>query len=183
VTVASLLTTAACQAPGVASPSPAAVKTRDPGQVECPSGMPDRGGLRNFGAYIGTWEQSRPHASQLSTDYAIGIVPGHVAVRCSNDGFVVVENIHPLFASPAGQALRVALTDLPEDSNRVYDHVHASCRVLQYESKELARQLGADDTDGRVSVVLDGGGGIYTGTVKSIVLDLYDRLGADTRGC
>lgn len=173
-----------CQAPGPTHSSPAAaVTSHDPGDVVCPDGRPARPGLQNFGAYIGTWQQSRPHDSRFSTDYAIGIVPGHVAVRCSNDGFVIIEDIHPLFAAPAGQALRVALTDIPEDSNKIYDHTHAGCRVLQYQSQNLARQLGADDADGRVNIVFDSGGGPYSGTVKNIVLDLNDRLGADTRAC
>ena len=183
VIVGALLAVAACQPPGTASSSPAAVTTRDPGNVACPDGKADRPGLQNFGAYIGTWQHSRPHDSQVSSDYAIGVVQGHVAVRCSNDGFVVVENIHPLFASPAGQALRVALTDLPDDSNKVYDHTHPGCRVLQYQSNKLARQLGADDVDGRVDIVFDSGGTTYTGTVKTIVIDLNDRLGADARAC
>jgi hypothetical protein len=173
----------ACQAPGSASAPPPALTTHDPGQVACPEGKAPRPGLQNFGAYIGTWQQNRPHDSQYSSDYAIGIVQGHVAVRCSTDAFVIVENIHPLFATPAGQALRVALTDLPADSTRVYDHTHSGCRVLQYQSGELARQLGADDADGRVDIMFDSSGATYTGTVKTIVIDLYDRLGADTRGC
>ena len=173
----------ACQPPGVASSSPAAITTHDPGDVACPGGKAARPGLQNFGAYIGTWQHNRPHDSRFSTDYAIGIVPGHVGVRCSTDGFVIIENIHPLFAAPAGQALRVALTDLPDDSNKIYDHTHAGCRVLQYQSQKLARQLGADDSDGRVNIVFDSGGGAYSGTVKNIVLDLNDRLGADTRSC
>jgi hypothetical protein len=176
------IATTACEPPGRSS-SPPSVTVRDPGNIECPEGKPSRPGLQNFGAYIGTWQQERPHDSQFSSDYAIGIVPGHVAVRCSSDGFVIVEHIHPLFASPAGQALRVALTDLPADSNRIYDHTHAGCRVLQYQSQKLSHQLGADDTDGRVDIEFDSGAGSYTGTVKSIVIDLYDKLGADTRAC
>ncbi len=176
------LAMAACT-PGLSS-SPSAASTHDPGNVECPSGKADRAGLLNFGAYIGTWQTNRSHDSALSSNYLIGIVPGYVAVRCSNDGFVVQEEIHPLFQSPAGQALRIALTDIPDDSNKVYDHAHAGCRVFQYRSSKLAHQLGADDADGRVNIVFEGDGGTYNpAAVRVILMDLYDRLGADTRGC
>jgi len=100
---------AACT-PGLSS-SPSAASTHDPGNVECPSGKADRAGLLNFGAYIGTWQTNRSHDGALSSNYLIGIVPGYVAVRCSNDGFVIQEEIHPLFQSQAGQALRIALTE------------------------------------------------------------------------
>ncbi|HKW59125.1 MAG TPA: hypothetical protein VJR46_05155 [Candidatus Dormibacteraeota bacterium] len=174
---------ASCTLPGSVVASPAAVTTRDPGEVQCPDGTSARPGLQNFGAYIGTWQENRPHDTKVPTDYIIGTVPGRVVVRCSTDGFIVLEQIHPLFAAPAGQALRVALTEIPDDSEKVYDHVHAGCRVLQYQSQKLAQQLGADDTDGRVGIVFEGGGGAYSGTVKTIILDLFDKLGADTRGC
>jgi hypothetical protein len=173
----------ACSPPALPGP-PHAATSNDPDGVACPEGKPARAGLDNFGAYIGTWEQNRPHDRQFPSDYSIGTIQGHVAVRCSANGFVVVERIHPLFASPEGQALRVALTEVPDDSEKVYDHIHAGCRVLQYRSPKLARQLGADDTDGRVGFVFQSdGAAYYSGAVKSIVLDLYDRLGADTRGC
>ena len=175
---------AACSPPGLAQAPPAAVTTRDAGQVECPDGKPARPGLQNFGAYIGTWQHNRPHDTRVPTDYVVSTLQGHVAVRCSDDGFVVVEQIHSLFAAPEGLALRVALTDLPDDSDKVYDHPRQGCRVLQYRSQQLARQLGADDADGRVDIVLTSEGGTYySGAVKTIVLDLFDRLGADTRGC
>src|SRR5262249_27868669 len=178
------LLVAACSPPGFPSPSPAAVTTRDPGQVECPDGRPARPGLQNFGAYIGTWQHSRPHDTKVPTDYVIGTLQGHVAVRCSTDGFVVLEQIHPLFAAPESQALRVALTEVPDDSEKVYDHLHPGCRALQYRSQKLARQLAGDDADGRVSILLkSGGSAYYSGAVMTIVLDLSDRLGADTRDC
>ena len=174
----------ACELPGRGSSSGVAVATHDAGNVECPDGKSPRPGLQNFGAYIGTWQQNRPHDRAGSPDYAIGIVQGNVAVRCSNDGFVIVEQIHQLFASPAGVALRVALTDLPDDSEKVYDHLHPGCRVLQYQSKKLAQQLGRDDPEGRVGIVFESESGkYYSGAVKTIVLDLFDKLGADTRAC
>ncbi len=173
---------AACT-PGLSS-SPSAASTHDPGNVECPIGKANRAGLVNFGAYIGTWQANRSHDRALSSDYVIGMVPGYVALRCSNDGFVVQEEIHPRFQSPAGQALRIALTEIPDDSNKVYDHAHAGCRVFQYSSGKLAHQLGADDADGRVNIVFEGDSGSYNpAAVRVILMDLYDRLGADTRGC
>jgi hypothetical protein len=175
---------AACQAPGFASASPAAVTTRDPGEVACPDGKSAKAGLQNFGAYIGTWDANRPRDPTVTSDYVIGIIAGHVSVRCSTDDFVVVEQIHPQFQAPAGTALRVALTELPDDSEKVYDHTHASCRVLQYSSRKLARQLGADDTDGRVDIVFTSESAAYnSAAVKTIILDLGDRLGADARAC
>jgi hypothetical protein len=180
---ACIAVTACCQAPG-ASRTPASTTTRDPGEVECPVGKPARPGLQNFGAYIGTWETNRRHDTLVAADYVIGTIPGHVSVRCSSDGFVIVEQIHPLFHSPEGQALRVALTEVPEDSETVYDHLHAGCRTFQYRSQALARQLGPDDNDGRVNIVFRSDGDRYNpGSVTSIVLDLVERLGADTREC
>lgn len=173
--------TVGCTAPGS---RPAAATTHDPGSNDCPDGKAARSGLDNFGAYIGTWQTNRSHDGPASANYLIGIVPGYVAVRCSDDGYVVEEEIHPRFQAPAGQAVRIALTEIPDDSNSVYDHVHAGCRVLQYRSEKLAHQLGADDTDGRVDIVFEGQNGVYNpGSVRVILMDLYDRLGADTRDC
>jgi hypothetical protein len=171
-----------CVAPGGGgAPS---VTTYDPGSVQCPDGKPPRAGLQNFGAYIGTWDANRPHDPTVTSDYVIGIIAGHVSVRCSTDDFVVVEQIYPQFQAPAGTAVRVALTELPDDSEKVYDHTHASCRVLQYSSQKLARQLGADDTDGRVDIVFTSESTAYnSAAVKTIILDLGDRLGADARVC
>ena len=157
--------------------------THDTANVECPSGKPARAGLQNFGAYIGTWDSNHPRDPAHNGSYAIRIVSGSLDVRCSDDGYVVSETMRPLFHSPEGQAVRIALTDLPEDSEKVYDHVHSGCRVLQYRSAQLAHQLGADDVDGRVDIVFTSDGGTYTGVVKTILLDLWDKLGADTRAC
>ena len=174
----------ACQTSGSSYASPSARSTHDPGNVECPDGKSARNGLANYGAYIGTWQSNRRHDTATPSDYVIGSIPGHVAVRCSSDDYVIVEEIHPLFQSPAGQALRVALTELPDDSEKVYDHRHAGCRVLQYRSQKLADQLGADDNDGRVDIVFESEGSAYNaGAIKVILMDLFDSLGADTRDC
>ena len=160
------------------------MSTRDAGSVDCPSGKAARAGLQNFGAYIGTWDANRPHDPTVASDYVIGIVPGHVSVRCSTDDFVVVEQLHPRFQVPAGTAVRVALTELPDDSEKVYDHTHPGCRVLQYRSHQLAQQLGADDPDGRVDIVFTSESTTYNAAaVRTIVLDLGDRLGVDARAC
>ena len=97
---------------------------------------------------------------------------------------MIVEAIRPLFDSPAGQALRVALTDIPADSQKVYDHLHPGCRILQYSSHELARQLGANDADGRVDITFTSEGAAYSPAgVKLITMDIRNALGADAITC
>src|SRR5204862_8172963 len=143
-----------------------------------------RSGLQNFGAYIGTWDANHVRDGQVTTDYVIGSIPGRVAVRCTDTGYVIMEMIAPQFQSPAGQALRVALTDLPDDAEKVYDHTHAGCRVLEYTSAKLAHQLGAEDNDGRVSIVFRSRGGTYNAAaVRVIDLDLFEQPVSDTRAC
>ena len=182
--IALFVVCAACSVPGTASRSPAPVNMDTTTQFACPAGAPARSGLQNFGAYIGTWDANHEHDPQVPAEYPIGSIPGRVEVRCSNDGYVVVERIRPQLQSPAGQALRVALTDLPDDAEKVYDHTHAGCRVLQYTSAKLAHQLGAEDNDGRVSIVFRSDGGTYNAAaVRVIDLDLFERLGSDTRAC
>ncbi|TME01291.1 MAG: hypothetical protein E6I71_15735, partial [Chloroflexi bacterium] len=143
VAIALLFGCAACQQPSAAFHSTAPTTRSAPAVAQCPNGKPPRMGLQNFGAYIGTWQANRPHDVQFPSDYTIGTLTGRVTVRCSTTGYVIVEEIRPVFGSPAGQAVRVALTDIPTDGQKVYDHVHARCRLLQYISRELARQLGA----------------------------------------
>jgi hypothetical protein len=183
IAVAVIFACAACQPAGAASSSPAAVMTHDAGNVECPTGKPAHAGLQNFGAYIGTWDSNHQRDPKSSGSYLIGIVTGSLDVRCNGDDYVVSETMRPLFHSPEGQAVRIALTDLPDDSEKVYDHLHSGCRVLQYKSSKLAHQLGADDGDGHVDIVFTSDGATYTGVVKTILLDLWDKLGGDTRAC
>jgi hypothetical protein len=105
-------------------------------------------------------------------------------VRCSTDGFVIVEEIRPLFDSPAGQAVRVALTDIPADGQKIYDHVHPGCRVLQYSSLELAHQLGAEDAGGRVDITFTSDAASYNpAAIKLVTMDIRNALGADTIAC
>jgi len=86
--------------PGLSS-SPSAASTHDPGNVECPNGKPTARVSSTSAPTSARWQTNRSHDGALSGDYAIGMVPGYVAVRCSNDGFVVQEEIHPRFQSPA----------------------------------------------------------------------------------
>lgn len=181
--VALVFACAACQLPGTTAPSHAPVGTHEAGNVECPSGKAARPGLENFGAYIGTWDSNHPHDPTHTGAYLIRIVSGSLDVRCTDDDFVVSETMRPLFHTPEGQAVRIALTDLPADSEKVYDHRHSGCRVMQYRSAELAHQLGQDDADGHADIVFTSDGGTYTGVVKTILLDLWDKVGQDTRSC
>ena len=171
----------ACSVPGR---SAAAVATQQPGPVACPDGKPDRAGLANFGAYIGTWETAHRRDPSASSAYAIGTLPGHVTVRCSAHDFVIAEAIAPRNQVPAGLALRVALSDLPDDAVKVFEHVHTKCSTLQYQSRKLAQQLGPDDKDGRATIVFESQAPSYNAAaVNLILIDVLDSLGADTKGC
>ena len=109
---------------------------------------------------------------------------GWINVRCSTSGYVISEELHPLHQTPAGLALRLALSDIPDDSRKIYDHSHPGCRTLQYQSTKLARQLGADDRDGHVGFTFVSDGPAYNPVSISIIyLDTLDVLGADTRLC
>ena len=184
IALALVLGAGACQPPSAALHSASPSAGNGLTITHCPDGKPARAGLQNFGAYIGTWQANRPHSVQFPADYVIGTISGRVVVRCSRDGYVVVEEIRPLFDSPSGQALRVALTDVPDDGQKVYDHVHPGCRVLQYSSLQLAHQLGAVDSDGRVDITFSSGGTAYnSGAVNLIRLDVANSLGADAAAC
>ena len=184
ILIALAIVSGACQPPGAALHPPSPSTSGEPAVVPCPDGMPARAGLQNFGAYIGTWQADRPHDIQSPSDYVIGTIPGRVAVRCTTDGFVIVEEIRPLFDSPVGQAVRVALTDIPGDGQKIYDHVHAGCRVLQYTSVELAHQLGAHDADGRVDITFSSDAAAYnSAAVKLIRMEIRNTLGADAAAC
>ncbi|HKW72137.1 MAG TPA: hypothetical protein VJQ08_04860 [Candidatus Dormibacteraeota bacterium] len=182
--LACLVFTSACVQLGSIQHKPVAVRSHDPGQVDCPGGKAVRPGLKNFGAYIGTWEANHRRDTQFSTAYSIGMIPGRVVVDCSSDDFVVVEAIYPRYQAPAGQALRVALTDLPDDSTKIYEHTHTGCRTFQFQSKKLALQLGADDNDGRVAITFESQTATYNpASIYLILINLHDSLGQDTWGC
>ena len=150
----------------------------------CPDGRTSAQGLANFGAFIGTWQAEHPADAQRPGAYVLAGAQGWVNVRCSTTGFVISEEIHPLHQTPAGLALRLALSDIPDDSTKIYDHSHEGCRTLQYRSNKLARQLGADDRDGRVGFMFVSDGPSYNPmSISVIYLDTFDVLGADTRIC
>ncbi len=150
----------------------------------CPDGESSRDGLSNFGAFFGTWQLEHHLDAQHQGAYALEGAQGWVNVRCSASGYVISEEMHPLHQTPAGLALRLALSDIPEDSRKIYDHSHQGCRTLQYQSPKLARQLGADDRDGHVGFTFISDGPAYNPVSISVIyLDTFDVLGADTRLC
>jgi len=152
--------------------------------VDCPAGKPQRIGLSNFGAYIGTWQASHRQVPQTTSYYTTATVPGRVTVWCSADGYVVAEEIRLTFHVTAGGAFQIALTELPADSTKLYDHLHAGCRSLQYRSSRLAEQLRGDDGDGLADIRFHGDGPNYSAASISLVrIDLGEKLGADTGAC
>lgn len=142
-------------------------------QASCPDGLPQQPGLTGFGAYIGTWQANHQRLPQ-SADYAFATGSGRVGVRCSESDYVVGESITWKFRVPSGRALQFALTDLPADSVKVYDHAHADCRTLQYRSAELAAQLARDDRLGLADITIQGAG---------VDLRVATALGDDARPC
>ena len=97
---------------------------------------------------------------------------------------MIAEEIHPRDQTVAGLALRLALSEIPDDGRKIYDHTHRGCRTLQYESAKLARQLGVDDRDGHVGFSLESDGAVYNpASVTLIRIDVTDVLGGDSRPC
>lgn len=89
-----------------------------------------------------------------------------------------------MFHVTAGGAFQIALTELPADSMKVYDHVHAACRSLQYRSPRLAEQLGAGGSDGLADISFQGDGPNYSAASISLIrIDLGHKLGADGGAC
>ncbi len=80
--------------------------------------------------------------------------------------------------------MRVALTDLPDDSTKIYEHLHPGCRTLQYQSKRLAQQLGPDDRDGPVDITMESQTETYNAaSIYLILIDLNASLGKDKQAC
>ena len=182
--VALLAIVAACSSPGSASTSPAPARAATAVGHLCPDGRTSSQGLSNFGAFIGTWQAEHFPDAQHPGAYALEGASGWVNVRCTISGFVISEDMHPLHQTPAGLALRLALSEIPDDSRKIYDHSHRGCRTLQYQSDKLARQLGVDDRDGHVGFTFVSDGRVYnTVSISVIYLDTSDLLGADTRLC
>ena len=166
-----------CRTPGAATAT-ATTTAAGAAPMDCPAGKPQRTGLSNFGAYIGTWQASHRQVPQSTSYYTTATVPGRVTVWCSADGYVVAEEIHLTFHVPAGGAFQIALTELPADSTKVYDHLHAGCRSLQYRSSRLAEQLGDDDGDGLADIRFHGDGPNYSAASISLVrIDLGRKVG------
>jgi hypothetical protein len=150
----------------------------------CPDGLPALDGLANFGAYIGTWQANHQPDPSVPGAYKLGGAQGRVEIRCSSDGYVIAEEIFPRNQTVAGLALRLALSEIPDDAREIYDHVHRGCRTLHYESTKLARQLIADDRDGHVGLSLESDGPNYNpASVTLIRIDVTDVLGGDSRTC
>jgi hypothetical protein len=160
------------------------VATSTPDPLACQDGKPALGGLANFGAYIGTWQATHARDPRSATGYRLGAAPGRIEVRCSLDDFVIVEEIRPQNQAPAGLALRLALSEIPDDARKIYDHTRRGCRTLQYASAKLARQLGDKDRDGHVGFSLESDGPTYNSAVVTVIrIDATDVLGADSRRC
>ena len=146
--------------------------------------MATQGGLANFGAYIGTWQANHEAAPSVPGAYALGGAQGRIEIRCSPGGFVIAEEIFPRNQTVAGLALRLALSEIPDDAREIYDHTHRGCRTLQYASAKLGRQLLADDRDGHVGFSLESDGPNYNpASVTLIRIDVTDVLGGDSRPC
>ncbi len=141
--------------------------------TSCPDGLPQQSGLTGFGAYIGTWQANHSRIPD-SADYAIATGSGRVGVLCSPSNYVIAEGITLTFHVPSGRALQFALTDLPADARKIYDHSHDACRSLQYRSQTLSGQLPRDDRAGLVDIAI---------TSQEVDLRIGFSLGDDSRPC
>lgn len=139
----------------------------------CPDGLPERPGLTAFGAYIGTWQANHSRIPDTA-DYAFATGSGRVGVRCSLTNHVIAESITLTFHVPSGRAVQFALSDLPPDSKKIFDHTYDACRSLQYRSPTLSAQLPQDDRAGLVDI-----------SIASLVVDLRVgmSLGDDSHPC
>jgi hypothetical protein len=150
--------------------------------VACPDGLPVQPGLTDFGAFIGTWQANHPRIPK-SSDYLIAADSGRVGVRCNVANFVIAEDFTLTFQVPGGRALQFALTDLPVDAQKIYDHTHPSCRALQYRSSTVAAQL-SDDHLGVVDITLRSGSSAYNlSAVSTVAMRIATVVGDDTRPC
>jgi hypothetical protein len=151
--------------------------------VACPDGLPSQPGLTDFGAFIGTWQASHARIPQ-STDYAIAADSGRVGVQCDAANYVVAEDFTLTFQVPGGRAVQFALTDLPADSRKIFDHSHSACRLLQYQSQKLAAQLQADDHAGLVDITLRSASRMYNLSAVSMVeVRIATSVGDDSQQC
>lgn len=173
---------AACRTmPDLAHPAPSSA----PGTalVGCPDGLPSQPGLTDFGAYIGTWQANHARIPQ-SAEYVIAADLGRVGVQCDAANRVVAEDFTLTFQVPGGRAVQFALTDLPADSRKIFDHTHPACRTLQYQSKELATQLPSEDHAGLVGITLRSPSRTYNlSAISMMEIRIATSLGDDSRPC
>ena len=183
IIAASCLLLAACRTMPDLAHGSAPSSVPETALVGCPDGLPSQPGLTDFGAYIGTWQANHARIPQ-STDYVIAADLGRVGVQCDAANHVVAEDFTLTFEVPGGRAVQFALTDLPADSRRIFDHTHPACRTLQYQSNKLAAQLPGDDRAGLVDITLRGPSRTYNLSAISIVeIRIATSLGDDSRPC
>jgi hypothetical protein len=183
VFAASCLLLAACSTMPDLSHNPSPGAAPEAALMACPDGLPSQPGLTDFGAYIGTWQANHARIPQ-STDYLIAADSGRVEVQCDGANYVVAEDFTLTFQVPGGRAVQFALTDLPADSRKIFDHTHPACRSLQYQSRTLAAQLPGDDHAGLVDIRLRSPSRSYNLSAVSIVeVRTATSLGDDTRPC
>jgi hypothetical protein len=172
----------ACRTMPDLSRAPAPSPVVEAGVVACPDGLPVQPGLTDFGAYIGTWQANHARIPK-TTDYLIAADSGRVGVRCDAANYVIAEDFTLTFQVPGGRALQFALTDLPADSQKIYDHTHSGCRALQYRSRTVAMQL-SDDHIGLVDIILRSASSRYNLSAVSMVeMRVAGTLGDDSRPC
>jgi hypothetical protein len=181
--VVSCLLLAACRTMPDLSRNPAPSAAPQAALLACPDGLPSQPGLTDFGAYIGSWQANHTRIPQ-SGDYVIAADSGRVAVLCDIGSYVVAEDFTLTFQVPGGRALQFALTDLPVDSRKIFDHTHAACRSLQYQSTKIATQLPTDDRAGLVDITLRSPSSMYNLSAVSLVeVRIATSLGDDSRPC
>ncbi|HET9780143.1 MAG TPA: hypothetical protein VFR33_00055 [Candidatus Dormibacteraeota bacterium] len=162
------------------NPSPAPIQQT--GLVACPDGLPVQAGLIDFGAYIGTWQANHARIAN-SSDYFIAADSGRVGVQCNAANYVIAEDFTLTFQVPGGRALQFALTDLPADSQMIYDHLHSACRALQYRSHTLSSGL-SDDHLGLVDITLRSPSRTYNLSAVSMVeMRVANALRGDSGLC
>jgi hypothetical protein len=180
---ASCLLPVACHTMPNLSHNPAQSAAPEAGLVACPDGLPSQPGLTDFGAYIGTWQAYHARIP-ASGDYVIAADLGRVDVQCDAANYVVAEDFTLTFQVPGGRAVQFALTDLPADSRKIFDHVHQACRSLQYQSQKIAAQLPADDRGGLVDITMRSPTRTYNlSAISTVDVRIASLLGDDSRPC
>ncbi|HEV3405152.1 MAG TPA: hypothetical protein VG364_01020 [Candidatus Dormibacteraeota bacterium] len=180
---ASCLLLVACRTMPDLSHNPAQSAAPESELLACPDGLPSQPGLTDFGAYIGTWQAYHARIQQ-SGDYVIAADSGRVNVQCDAANYVVAEDFTLTFQVPGGRAVQFALTDLPADSRKIFDHSHPACRSLQYQSKKIAAQLPADDRGGLVDITMRSPTRTYNlSAVSTVDIRIATSLGDDSRPC